>query len=44
MSALLNDPDARNRLGAAAVAVRERYAQERIMAMWERILLAETTP
>jgi GalNAc-alpha-(1->4)-GalNAc-alpha-(1->3)-diNAcBac-PP-undecaprenol alpha-1,4-N-acetyl-D-galactosaminyltransferase len=38
MIRLIDDPDLRGRLGSAALAVRERYAPDTIMDLWERLL------
>jgi glycosyltransferase involved in cell wall biosynthesis len=42
MARLMADPSARRRMGAAAVEVSDRFAVERIAALWERILVDGT--
>ena len=42
MRRVLSDPDLASRLSEGAVKVRERYAPERVLADWERTLLALT--
>ncbi len=41
MTELMSKPDLRRRLGNEATKVRERFQQDRLMAMWERCLVPE---
>lgn len=38
LAALMGDADARRRLGQQALAVRQRYAPDRIMHLWDKLL------
>ena len=39
LARLLADPEARRRMGAAAVEVSDRFSVDRIASLWERILV-----